>query len=64
MYRGEVWDEIFEHGSYDGIEKRPGRVRVNRNHDRRFTVGKAVRFFPQREGGVDRGDEDRPDAVG
>lgn len=52
MYRGAMWDEIFERGAFDGIEKRPGRVRVNRDHDRQRTVGKAVAFWPSREEGL------------
>lgn len=51
-YRGEVWSEIHHCGAYDGIEKRPGRVRVNRDHDRSRTVGKAVRFWPRRDEGL------------
>lgn len=52
IYRGEVWDEVFSRGAYDGIEKRPNRVRVNREHDRSRTVGKAIHFWPQREEGL------------
>ena len=52
IYRGEVWHEVFSRGAYDGIEKRPNRVRVNREHDRSRTVGKAMHFWPQREEGL------------
>jgi HK97 family phage prohead protease len=51
-YRGEVWQELFERGSFTGIEKRPNRVRANRDHNRTRTVGKVVRFFPDREQGL------------
>jgi HK97 family phage prohead protease len=51
-YRGELWNETFCRGAYDGIEKRPGRVRGNRDHDDRRLVGKAVRFFPSRNEGL------------
>lgn len=51
-YRGELWNETFLRGSYDGIEKRPGRVRGNRDHDDRRLVGKAVKFFPSRTEGL------------
>lgn len=51
-YRGELWRELFERGSFDGIETRPNRVRANRNHDKTRTVGKAVKFFPSREEGL------------
>lgn len=52
MWRGEVWSESFERGAYDGIEKRPNRVKVNRDHNKSRTVGKAVRFFPSRVEGL------------
>jgi HK97 family phage prohead protease len=51
-YRGETWKEVFERGSFDGIEKRPNRVRSNRDHDRSRTVGKVVRFHPNRDEGL------------
>lgn len=40
MYRGQVWREVFTRGAFDGLEKRPNRVRVNRDHDPQRTVGK------------------------
>jgi phage head maturation protease len=51
-YRGEVWDEVFSRTAFDGIEKRPQRVRVNREHLRGDTVGKAVAFYPDRAEGL------------
>lgn len=51
-YRGRLWRETFERGSFDGIEKRPNRVRVNRDHDKMRTVGKAVAFHPSRQEGL------------
>jgi phage head maturation protease len=51
-YRGELWEESFERGAFDGIEKRPNRVRANRDHDKRRTVGKVVNFFPSRQEGL------------
>lgn len=51
-YRGEMWEESFERGAFDGIEKRPNRVRANRDHDKRRTVGKVVKFWPSREEGL------------
>lgn len=53
-YRGELWEESFAPGSFDGIEtrKEPNLVRVNRDHDHTRTVGKVVRFFPSREEGL------------
>ena len=51
-YRGQLWTETFDPGSFDGIEKRPNRVRVNRDHDKRRAVGKAVAFHPSRTEGL------------
>jgi phage head maturation protease len=51
-YRGELWNEQFMRGSFDGIEKRPGRVRGNRDHDDRRLVGRALKFWPSREEGL------------
>jgi HK97 family phage prohead protease len=47
-----MWNETFLRGAYDGIEKRPGRVRGNRDHDDRRLVGKAVKFYPARQEGL------------
>lgn len=52
QYRGEIWDEVFSRSAFFGIEKRPQRVRVNREHLRGDTVGKAVAFYPSREEGL------------
>lgn len=51
-WRGDLWTETFERGSFDGIEKRPNRVRVNRDHDKTRTVGKAIAFHPSRQEGL------------
>jgi HK97 family phage prohead protease len=51
-YRGEWWNEMFLRGSFDGIEKRPNRVRANRDHDDMRLVGKAVKFHPSRQEGL------------
>jgi HK97 family phage prohead protease len=51
-YRGEIWHEVFLRNSFDGIEKRPNRVRANRDHDDKRLVGKAVKFWPSREEGL------------
>jgi phage head maturation protease len=52
MWRGEPWRELFERGAWDGIEKRPNRVKVNREHDKSRTVGKIVNFWPSRDEGL------------
>jgi HK97 family phage prohead protease len=51
-YRGEIWQELFERTAFTGIEKRPNRVRSNRDHNKSRTVGKAVRFWPERDEGL------------
>lgn len=51
-YRQELWNELFERGSFTGIEKRPNRVRANRDHNKTRTVGKAMRFWPDRDEGL------------
>jgi HK97 family phage prohead protease len=51
-WRGELWHESFDRGSFDGIEKRPNRVKANRDHDNTRLVGKALRFWPSREEGL------------
>jgi len=51
-YRGEMWNEMFLRGAFDGIEKRPNRVRANRDHDRQRTIGKVVNFWPSRKEGL------------
>lgn len=52
MWRGDVWSELFERGAWDGIENRPNRIKVNRDHNKSRTVGKAMRFFPSRDEGL------------
>lgn len=51
-YRGEMWRESFLPGAFDNIEKRPNRVRANRDHDKTRTVGKVIAFYPSREEGL------------
>lgn len=51
-YRGEVWMESFERGSFDGIEQRSQPIMVNREHTRGDTVGKVVQWWPDRAEGL------------
>jgi HK97 family phage prohead protease len=51
-YRGQLWKESFRRGAFDGIEKRPNRVRANRDHDDHRIVGKALKFHPSRQEGL------------
>lgn len=50
--RGRMVREIVSRGAFDGIEGRPGRVKVNRDHDVTRTVGRAVKFHPSRQEGL------------
>jgi len=40
-----VYERVLP-GAFDGIEKRAGRVRVNRDHARERTMGRALAFHP------------------
>jgi phage head maturation protease len=52
-YRGDIWNEVFERSAFADIKHvRPGRIRANRGHNRGLTVGKAVKFFPDRTEGL------------
>lgn len=51
-YRGRMVREVFARGAYDGIERRANRVRVNRDHDVKRTIGRAVAFHPSRDEGL------------
>jgi HK97 family phage prohead protease len=51
-YRGQLWKESFRRGAFDGIEKRPNRVRANRDHDDHRIIGKALKFWPSRQEGL------------
>lgn len=51
-YRQEIWKELFERGAFDAIVGAPHRVRANRDHNKSRTVGKALRFWPDREEGL------------
>jgi phage head maturation protease len=51
-YRGDLWHESFDRGSFDGIETRQDQIRANRNHDKTMTVGKVIRWWPTRSEGL------------
>jgi phage head maturation protease len=60
-YRGELWRESFDPGAFDGIEKRPNRVKAFRGHEpgahMRGTstsglVGRVLSFAPDRSEGL------------
>lgn len=50
--KGRIVTELFSAGAYDGIERRANRVKVNRDHDLKRTVGGAVAFHPSRAEGL------------
>jgi HK97 family phage prohead protease len=45
-WRGEMWRETFNRGAFDGIQEHAGRIRVNREHRKGDTVGRAVSLDP------------------
>lgn len=49
---GRVFQEIVSRGAFDGIERRTSQVRVNRDHDVRRLVGKAIALHPSRREGL------------
>jgi HK97 family phage prohead protease len=51
-WRGEMWNEVFTRGAFDGLEDHAGRVRVNREHTRGDTVGKVVQIDTQDTAGM------------
>lgn len=51
-WRGEIWRESFQRGAYDGIQDHAGRIRVNREHVKGDTVGRAVSMDPSSEQGL------------
>lgn len=51
-FRGRMVREIVTRGAFDGIQNRPDRVKLNRDHDVTRTCGHAVMFHPSREDGL------------
>jgi HK97 family phage prohead protease len=52
LRRGEWVVESFAPHSFDGVERRANRVKVNRDHDLTKTVGRAVALHPSRQVGL------------
>jgi HK97 family phage prohead protease len=44
--------EVIDRGAFDGIERRPNRIKANRDHDETRTFGKAVTLHPSRREGL------------
>lgn len=51
-HRGRLITEICMRGAYDGVERRPNRVKGYRDHDLTRIVGHAVALHPSRENGL------------
>ena len=51
-YEGRMVEEVVSRGAFDGIERRPNRVKVNRDHDVTRTCGRTIAFHPGREEGL------------
>lgn len=52
MVHGRAIIESMAPGSFDGVERRANRVKVNRDHDLERTVGRAVALHPSRREGL------------
>ena len=50
--RGIMVTEIVSRGAFDGIERRANRIRANRDHDVKRTVGRALSLHPSRQEGL------------
>lgn len=52
VVHGRAVVESCAPGAYDGVERRANRVKANRDHDTRRTVGRAVALHPSRSEGL------------
>jgi HK97 family phage prohead protease len=51
-YKGRMIQESFAPGSFDGIERRANRIKVNREHVLDKPIGRALAFYPSRTEGL------------
>jgi HK97 family phage prohead protease len=51
-WHGDIWRESFQRGAFDGIQDHAGRIRVNREHVKGDTVGRAVSLDPFADEGL------------
>lgn len=51
-YGSRMVFESVAPGAFDGIARRANRIRVNRDHDLKRTVGRALAFYPDRDEGL------------
>lgn len=49
---GRLIREVCTRGAYDGVQRRPGRIKINRDHDLQRSVGKCVTLHPSRVEGL------------
>lgn len=52
VHQRRIVQEIVSRGAFDGIERRANRIRVNRDHDVKRTIGRAVALHPSRDEGL------------
>lgn len=52
LHEGRWITESVAPGSFDGVERRANRVKVNREHDSLLTVGRTVALHPSRSEGL------------
>jgi HK97 family phage prohead protease len=50
--KGTMIREIIARGAFDGVQRRAGRIKVNRDHDVSKVVGRTVALHPSREEGL------------
>ena len=51
-HKGRMIREIIARGAFDGIQRRANRIKVNRDHDEKRVVGRAIAIHPSREEGL------------
>jgi HK97 family phage prohead protease len=52
-WKGRMVKEIFARGAFEGIQRRPNRIKVYRDHvDPQTVVGRATALYPSREEGL------------
>jgi HK97 family phage prohead protease len=52
VHRGKAVTEIVSRGAFGNIQNRSSRVKVNRDHDLRQVIGRALTFHPSRKEGL------------
>lgn len=52
VHQGRLVTEICSRGAWDGVQRKGGKIRVNRDHDITRTCGRAVAFHPSRQEGL------------